>query len=400
MMLTKEEHARYSRQTILPEFGLEGQLKLQAAKVLVVGAGGLGCPILQYLAAAGMGDIGIIDDDVVTLSNLHRQILYNEADLGKSKASVAKTKLEFLNPHVRITAYNDRLTTQNAAQIFQHYDLIIDGSDNFETRYLVNDTCVAINKPLVFGSIYKFEGQVSVFNYNAGPNYRDLYSAAPDPGETPNCSDIGVLGVLAGVVGLYMAIEAIKISCGVGQIISGILMTIDALNNTTNYFKLNKINAPASNSPAPTPDNPALIITSPTQTITSPNSLAASSQALSNLSVDNQAIKTSAIASPEQVLPVNEIPKKTMDQWLIESNNNTMLIDVREEYEFEEYNIGGINIPLYELAEQLSTIEHGKHIIFLCENGQRSKIAVQISRYQYKGSVYSLKHGINKSNRA
>jgi molybdopterin/thiamine biosynthesis adenylyltransferase/rhodanese-related sulfurtransferase len=393
MVLTKEEHARYSRQTILPEIGLEGQLKLKAAKVLVVGAGGLGCPILQYLAAAGMGEIGIIDDDVVALSNLHRQILYSEADLGKSKATVAKTKLEFLNPHLKITAYHERLTAQNAAHIFQQYNVIIDGSDNFETRYLVNDTCLVVNKPLVFGSIYKFEGQVSVFNYGAGPNYRDLYPSAPDPGETPNCSDIGVLGVLAGLIGLYMANEAIKISCGIGQILSGTLMTIDALNNTTNYFKLNQINASTSNSSS-------LTITSPTQTITFPNSLAASSQALSNLSVENQAIKTSAIAFPEQVLPVNEIPKETMDQWLIENNVNTMLIDVREEYEFEEYNIGGINIPLYELAEELSTIEHGKHIIFLCQNGQRSKMAVQISRDQYTGSVYSLKHGINKSNRA
>ena len=396
MMLTKEEHARYSRQTILPEFGLEGQLKLKAAKVLVVGAGGLGCPILQYLAAAGMGQIGIIDDDVVTLSNLHRQILYNEADLGKSKASVAKTKLEFLNPHVRITAYNDRLTTQNAAKIFQHYDLIIDGSDNFETRYLVNDTCVAINKPLVFGSIYKFEGQVSVFNYNAGPNYRDLYPTAPDPGETPNCSDIGVLSVLAGVVGLYMANEAIKISCGIGNILSGTLMTINALNNTTNYFKLNKINAPASNTPAPTPNSPALITTSPTQTISSPNNPTLSSnQTLNNQLVGNQDIKTSAIAFPEHVSPVIEITKEAMNQWFLKSNFDTILIDVREEYEFEEFNIGGINIPLYELSEQLNTIEQGKHIIFVCQNGQRSKMAVLISRDKYKGALYSLKNGIN-----
>ena len=396
MMLTKEEHARYSRQTILPEFGPEGQLKLQAAKVLVVGAGGLGCPILQYLAAAGMGEIGIIDDDVVTLSNLHRQILYNEADLGKSKATVAKTKLEFLNPHVRLTAYNDRLTTQNASKIFQNYDLIIDGSDNFETRYLVNDTCVAINKPLVFGSIYKFEGQVSVFNYNAGPNYRDLYPTAPDPGETPNCSDIGVLGVLAGVVGLYMANEAIKISCGIGNILSGTLMTIDALNNTTNYFKLNKINAPASNSPAPTLNRPALMTTSPTLTITSSSSLDLSSnQPLNNQLVGNQDIKTSAIAFPEHVSPVIEITKEAMNQWFLKSNFDTILIDVREEYEFEEFNIGGINIPLYELSEQLNTIEQGKHIIFVCQNGQRSKLAILISRDKYKGALYSLKNGIN-----
>jgi adenylyltransferase/sulfurtransferase len=239
-MLEHEELKRYNKQIMLPEIGLSGQNKLKSAKVLMIGAGGLGCPILQYLTAAGVGEIGIVDDDVVDLSNLHRQILYSTNDIGKSKATVAKEKLQLLNPHVKITSYDERFTINNAEAICKNYDLVIDGSDNFETRYLVNDTCVTLKKVLVFGSIFKFEAHIAVFNNQNGPNYRDVFPSVPPTNEAPNCIEIGVLGVLPGIAGAHMANEAIKIICGTGQILSGKLMIINTFHNTTHVFNVAK----------------------------------------------------------------------------------------------------------------------------------------------------------------
>jgi molybdopterin/thiamine biosynthesis adenylyltransferase/rhodanese-related sulfurtransferase len=344
-MLEKEEHRRYSRQIILPEIGLEGQLKLKSAKVLIIGAGGLGCPILQYLTAAGIGEIGIIDDDEVDVTNLHRQILYSAEDVGKPKAAVAKVKLQHLNPHVKVTALVERLTSDNASNIIAEYQLIIDGSDNFETRYLVNDTCVSLNKTLVFGSIFKFEGQVSVFNLFHGPNYRDIFPEPPASNEVPNCADIGVLGILPGLVGLYMANEAIKIICEVGETLSGKLMTISALDNSTNYFTIAKRSEP------------------------------------------------SVIAFKRKPDAIAEINRETLDQWLLNDDKQVMIVDVREAYEFEESNIGGVNIPLYELQSQVDSLPYSSTIVFVCHTGQRSKMAVQLLKGQYKGDVYHLKNG-------
>lgn len=347
-MLNKEEHKRYSRQTILPEIGIAGQLKMKSAKVLVIGAGGLGCVLLQYLAAAGIGEIGIIDDDKVDESNLHRQILYSVDDIGKAKVAIAKAKLNLLNPHVKISAFELRLTSDNAVRLFNDYDLVVDGSDNFETRYLVNDTCLELNKTLVFGSIFKFEGQVSVFNYLNGPNYRDVFPAPPGADEVPNCSEVGVLGVLPGIVGLYMANEVIKISCEIGEVLSGVLMTINVLENTTNYYKISKrarsLKPPARN----------------------------------------------------QFNTTEEIDKETLNRWITE-DDGLQIIDVRESYEFGEQNIGGINIPLYDLKERLKLIIESKKIVFVCATGQRSKIAVQLSKSLSNVVVYSLKHGISSS---
>jgi len=219
--LGEAEKNRYSRHILLDKVGLAGQEKLKSAKVLVIGAGGLGCPILQYLTAAGVGTIGIIDFDVVDETNLQRQILFNVDDVGKSKAQCAQVHLSKQNPFVNFQVYNERINTQNALELFNQYDIIVDGTDNFSTRYLVNDSCVIANKPLVYGAIFKFEGQVAVFNYNNGPTYRCLFPEPPKAGSVPNCSDVGVMGVLPGLIGTQQANETIKIILQIGEVLSG-----------------------------------------------------------------------------------------------------------------------------------------------------------------------------------
>jgi molybdopterin/thiamine biosynthesis adenylyltransferase/rhodanese-related sulfurtransferase len=345
-MLVKEELYRYNRQMILPELGLAGQEKLKAAKVLVIGAGGLGCPILQYLTSAGVGEIGIIDEDVVELSNLHRQILYAHTDIGQPKAKVAATKLNMLNPHVHTIVYNERFTAERATAICQDYSLVIDCSDNFSTRYLVNDICIALGKTLIFGSILQFEGQVAVFNHNGGANYRDLYPTPPT--ENINCVEGGVIGILPGIIGLYMANEALKLICGIGETLSGKLMTIDALNNTVLVFKI-----------APTKQH---------------------EPAKANTVKENS--------------PIKEIDKITLDHLFETKADEVFLIDVREAYEHEDDNIGGINIPLYELTASLEAIPMDKKVVCYCQTGQRSKMAVQLLNGIYQGEVYSLKGGV------
>ena len=233
---------RYNRHIILSEIGQIGQDKLSNAKVLVVGAGGLGCPVLQYLAAAGIGTLGIIDFDVVEASNLQRQVLFGNSSLGQNKAEAAKIRLEDLNDTITINAYPFPLDHQNALDLFNQYDIIVDGSDNFETRYLVNDACILTNKPLVFGAIYKFEGQVSVFNYENGPSYRCLFPNPPKKDSVPNCSEIGVLGVLPGIIGSMQANEVLKIILGIGNVLSGKLLCFNALTNQTSILKVKKSN--------------------------------------------------------------------------------------------------------------------------------------------------------------
>lgn len=222
---------RYSRHISLSEIGEEGQAKLGRAKVLVVGAGGLGCPVLQYLTAAGVGTIGIIDFDEVEESNLQRQILYGVNDIGNNKALSAKNRLEQLNPHLQFNTYPKKLTVHNAQELVRQYDIVVDGSDNFATRYLVNDACLLENKPLVYGAIYKFEGQVSVFNYQNGPSYRCLFPQAPSPSQATSCAEIGVLGILPGIIGCYQANEVLKIILGIGNPLSGKLFLFNALTN-------------------------------------------------------------------------------------------------------------------------------------------------------------------------
>lgn len=325
---------------LLPELGIEGQRKLKAASVLVIGAGGLGSPVLFYLSAAGVGHIGVIDHDLVDESNLQRQILYNTNDIGKNKAETAVSKLQLLNPHISFDSYPFKLTADNAATIIGKYELVVDGSDNFPTRYLVNDTCVELGKPLVFGSLFKFEGQVSVFNFMGGPDYRSLYPEPPLAEEVPNCGESGVIGTLPGIVGTHMANEAIKLIGGFGEILSGKLMTIDALNNDVRIFNLqkqDKLNRQANTSPS--------------------------------------------FAS---------ITLEDLKNWQ-DRHEDFLLIDVREAYEYEESNIGGINIPLYELADRLTEIPAVQRLVFYCTIGYRSKIAANLVHAKRFEQIFIIK---------
>ena len=240
MILTTSEKQQYSRHLLLDAIGEEGQLKLKNATVVVIGAGGLSCPALQYLSAAGVGRIGVVDNDVLEQSNLQRQILYTHEDIGKSKALSAVNRLRLLNPFIQFDVYQERLTKENAIRLFEPYDVIVDGTDNFPTRYLINDAAVLLNKPVVFGSIFKFNGQVAVFNYNQGPTYRCLYPSPPKASAVPNCSDVGVLGILPGIIGSFQANEVLKIILGLGNILSGQLLTFDALSMKQAIFSFQK----------------------------------------------------------------------------------------------------------------------------------------------------------------
>lgn len=334
---------RYDRQIILPEIGIEGQGKLNNARILVVGAGGLGSPLLLYLAGAGIGYIGIVDHDIVDESNLQRQILYNMNDIGKNKANVAADKLRLFNPDIQYTAYPVRLTAENATELISQHDVVIDGSDNFPTRYLVNDTCVALNKPLVFGSIFQFEGQVSVFNYKGGPDYRTIYPEAPPANELTNCGESGVIGTLPGIIGSLMANEMIKVICDFGEVLSGQLLIYNALNNDTQRFRFST-----------PPENPG-----------SNKEKNAYETKYTNIGIDD------------------------LEQWNL-NKIQYQLIDVREAYEFEEYNIGGLNIPLYDLNNHLNDLLTQHRLVLCCSAGTRSKIAAQLLKDKFEGLLFTL----------
>ncbi len=327
--------------------GLAGQVKLKAARVLVIGAGGLGCPVLQYLTAAGVGHIGIVDNDTVDETNLHRQILYHAGDIGQNKAETAAKKLAVMNPYVKLLPIPVRLDAENAQQIIQNYDLVIDGSDNFPTRYVTNDACVATNKPLIFGSILRFEGQVSVFNYKNGPTYRCLF---PEADEGDNCEMAGVMGVLPGIIGSYMANEAIKVICEIGETLSGKLLIINTLTNQTNIFHFEKSRE----------------VTPPSPPIQSPTS-----------------------NSPSQLSWTD------YERIVQEKPNSLLLVDVREAYEFEEDFVGGINIPLPDLPEELTTMPADKTIVFYCRSGVRSLMAAKLlDKSHFEGKGYWMKEDI------
>lgn len=238
IQLTPDDYERYSRHLILPEVGVEGQKRLKAASVLCIGTGGLGSPLLLYLAAAGVGRIGIVDFDVVDTSNLQRQVIHSTSSVGKPKIESAKARILEINPHCQIDLYNTHLSSVNALEIMAPYDIVVDGTDNFPTRYLVNDACVLLNKPNVYGSIFRFEGQATVFNYEGGPNYRDLYPEPPPPGLVPSCAEGGVLGILPGIIGVIQATETVKIILGQGNTLSGRLLLYDALKMTFRELKL------------------------------------------------------------------------------------------------------------------------------------------------------------------
>lgn len=364
---SKEELARYNRHIIIPGFGLEAQQKLKAAKVLVVGSGGLGSPVLLYLAAAGVGTIGIVDFDVVEDSNLHRQVLFGVNEIGKPKVDAAKQRLTELNPHIQIVAYNTQLTSANALEIIKDYDVVADGTDNFPTRYLVNDASVLLGKTNVYASIFQFEGQVAVFNYKDkngayGPNYRDLYPTPPPPGLVPNCAEGGVLGVLPGIIGSLQASEVIKVITGVGDALSGRFFTFDALSFETRTFNIKKRE-----------DNP---LNGKNPTITA-------------LIDYEQFCGVKAVEKP-----IKEITAKELYDLQV-SGETYQLIDVREQEEYEKVNIGAELIPLATVAANADRIKGDRKVIVHCKLGGRSAKAIRELEEKFGFSnLYNLKGGI------
>ena len=357
---SKEELAHYSRHLILPEFNIEGQRKLKNASVLVVGAGGLGCPILQYLTAAGVGHIGIADFDTVDPSNLQRQVLFTVDDIGKSKAGTAAKKLSRLNPHIRFSVIDEKLTSQNALDILRPFDVVCDGTDNFPTRYLVNDACVILDKPNVHGAIFRFEGQVSVFNYKKadgmnGPQYRDIFPSPPPPGLVPSCAEGGVLGVLPGIVGSIQANEIIKVITGIGEPLAGKLFIIDALSFESRTLKISK-----------------------NQELTPPEEL-----------IDYEDF--CGIGNEK-----SNVPEVSVDemQIMLENEEDFQLIDVRERYEYDIANLGGLLIPQGKLEAQIDKISSSKKVILHCRTGVRSAKAVEKLHSIGFLNVYNLRGGI------
>lgn len=361
--LSNEELKRYSRHLVLPGFGIKNQEKLKAGKVLVVGAGGLGCPVLQYLTAAGVGTIGIVDGDVVDLSNLQRQILYTIDDIGKPKAVQAKERLLKLNPNVNFVVHNTIISNENALRILKDYNLIIDGTDNFQTRYLLNDACVLLNKPLVYGAILTYEGQVSVFNYEINyqsysANYRDLFPNPPEPGTTPNCEEIGVIGVLPGIIGTMQANEAIKILTGNTDVLYNSLLLYDSRSGTTEKISIQNRN---------------------------------SRESIKEL-IDYEYF--CGTGNKTQPSAMKEISVQEL-QTLKNEGSNFQLIDVREPYEYETGNIGAINIPMSEIPNQIDTLAKDCQVILHCKSGNRSSKIIQWVEKNYgHTNLYNLTGGI------
>ena len=361
--LTTAEVRRYSRQIVIPEFGIGGQQKLKAAKVLVVGAGGLGSPLLLYLAAAGIGTLGIIDFDRVDESNLQRQIIYTTADVGKSKARMAGERVKALNPFCQVNIYEMQLERANALAIIGEYDVVADASDNFATRYLVNDACVLSGKPLVFGSIYRFEGQVSVFNAQGAnkersPHYRDLF---PVPGDAPNCAESGVIGILPGIIGSLQANEVVKIITGLGEILAGKLMVLDALHNETRVIRFRK-----------NPDvNP-----------------------ITQLEDENLTACVINENETDKDKNMKEVTVQELKQ-LQHSGADFQLIDVREPHEYAIANLGGELIPLGQVEAQADKISRDIQVVVQCRSGARSGNAVRLleEKFGYT-NLYNLKGGI------
>lgn len=371
IQFSKAELERYSRHLIIPDFNIEGQKKLKAAKVLVVGTGGLGSPLLLYLAAAGVGTLGLLDFDVVDESNLQRQVLFSVEDVGKPKVEAAAERLKGLNPHIEIRTHNTKLTAANALEIIKDYDLVADGTDNFPTRYLVNDACVLSGKPNVYASIFRFEGQVSVFNHtfpdgSIGPNYRDLFPSPPPPGLVPSCAEGGVLGVLPGIIGSLQANEVIKVIAGVGDPLAGRLFVFDALSFETRVLRVHR-----------DPENP-LNGTNPT---------------LTGL-IDYEEFCGIGGDNDKQERAVREITVTEFKNWQ-ESGKEYQLIDVREPYEYGIANMAGELIPVGVVGESRNRIAEDKAVVLHCRSGVRSAKAIRELEDKYGlENLYNLKGGI------
>jgi sulfur-carrier protein adenylyltransferase/sulfurtransferase len=353
IQLLPEEYARYSRHLILPEVGLEGQKRLKAASVLCIGTGGLGSPLLLYLAAAGIGRIGIVDFDVVDHSNLQRQVIHGTSWVGKPKIESAKNRIHEINPYCQVDLYNTALSSANALDIIRPYDIVVDGTDNFPTRYLVNDACVLLDKPNVYGSIFRFEGQATVFNYEGGPNYRDLYPEPPPPGMVPSCAEGGVLGILPGIIGVIQATETVKIVLGKGTTLSGRLVLYDALNMKFRELKLR-----------PNPVRPVI-----------------------EKLIDYEmfcGIPQAKAAEAEQQSMLAEMTVTELKQLIDSGAKDFVLIDVRNPNEYDIAQIpGSILIPLPDIEqgdgiERVKAALNGHRLIAHCKMGGRSAKALAI----------------------
>ncbi|HWR15862.1 MAG TPA: molybdopterin-synthase adenylyltransferase MoeB [Terriglobales bacterium] len=363
--LSNDEVLRYSRHLIMPEVGMDGQLKLKAAKVLCVGAGGLGSPLALYLAAAGVGTIGIVDFDVVDFTNLQRQIIHTTADVGRKKLDSAEDKLKAINPHINVVRYETRLTSANALELFRDFDMIVDGTDNFPTRYLVNDACVLTGKPNVYGSIFRFEGQVSVFATEQGPCYRCLYPEPPPPGLVPSCAEGGVLGILPGLVGVMQATEAIKLILGSGEPLIGRLLLVDALAMRFRELKLRK-----------NPDCPAC-----------------GTHRTINALIDYN--EFCGIRGEEKPVD-NQIPTISVEELKRrkDAGEDLFVLDVREPNEYQICNINGYLIPLNDLPKRVSELDSSREIVAHCRSGVRSAKAVDFLRQAGFTKVRNLTGGI------
>jgi len=363
--LNNDEILRYSRHLIMPEVGMEGQQKLKAARVLCIGAGGLGSPLALYLAAAGVGTLGIVDFDVVDYTNLQRQIIHSTADVGRKKLESATEKLKGINPFLELRTFETKLTSENALELFRDFDIIADGTDNFPTRYLVNDACVLTGKPNVYGSIFRFEGQASVFATEEGPCYRCLYPEPPPPGLVPSCAEGGVLGILPGLVGVIQATEVIKLILGKGEPLIGRLLLVDALGMKFRELKLRK-----------NPDCP-VCGTHPTVT---------------KLIDYNQFCGIRGEEKPvEAAIPemqVEELKRR------IDAGDDLFVLDVREPHEYQICNLNGYLIPLNELPKRINELDSSREIVAHCKMGGRSAKAVQFLRQAGFQKVHNLKGGI------
>ena len=360
-LFSTEELARYNRHLILPDFGIEGQTKLKQSKVLVIGSGGLGSPLLLYLAAAGVGTIGIVDFDVIDESNLQRQVLFGLESVGQPKVEAAKKRLLSLNPYIHIITYNERFSAENALQIAKGYDVIADGTDNFPTRYLVNDVSVILNIPNVHASIFRFEGQVSVFNYKNGATYRDLFPEPPAPDLVPNCAEGGVLGVLPGIIGSIQANEVIKVITGIGEPLSGRLFIFDAKWFSSRTLKIIK--------------NPNL-------------------KPITELINYEQFCGVQPLENDKS----NQMKSMTVTEFkaLQDSGEDFQLIDVREAHEVEISTLGGLHIPMGDIPMNANQIEDEKKVVIHCRTGGRSGAIVSFLEQTHGlTNCYNLEGGIN-----
>jgi molybdopterin/thiamine biosynthesis adenylyltransferase/rhodanese-related sulfurtransferase len=365
--LSNEEIARYSRHLIMPEVALDGQKQLKQARVLTIGAGGLGSPLALYLAAAGIGRLGIVDFDVVDKSNLQRQIIHGTSDLGRPKLESAREKIEDINPNVKVETFGEPLSSENALEIFEDFDVIVDGTDNFPTRYLVNDASVLTGKPNVYGSIFRFEGQASVFYAEEGPCYRCLYPEPPPPGLVPSCAEGGVLGILPGAIGTIQATETVKLILGIGEPLIGRLLLYDALGMRFREMRLRK--------------DPNCPVCGENPTVTE--------------LIDYQ--EFCGIPQANAQAQADEVPEITVQELKgrMQNGGEVSVLDVREQHEYEVANIGARLIPLAELPERLIELDRDATLAVHCKTGGRSARAVRLLQDSGFQNVYNVKGGID-----